>query len=109
MAQGLREGGRALRHGKRMTLSEALRRHEANDWGGLTANPMTWSDGDWGPLKDLRKCWEIGRMVGRLIRAYRAAGKPFDEEVDLLREVKKTCSKRLMAWQPTPRQRERAN
>jgi hypothetical protein len=88
-----------------MTLTEAARRSEENNW----TEPLTWCDGDWGPLRDLRECWEIGREIGRIIRAYRADGKPFDEQVAVLRDVKKMCSKRLMAWQPTPQQRERAN
>jgi hypothetical protein len=87
-----------------MTVSEAI---SQNDWGGLT--PMAWSDGDWGPLKDLRRCWEIGRTLARLIRASRAEGKPFDKEADLLREVKTLCTSQLESWQPTPIQRARAN
>ena len=92
-----------------MTLTEAIRRHEGNDWGRLTDEPMAWSDADFGSLEDLRDCWRLGRKLARYIRACRAAGQPFEEDADLLRQVKKTGTKRLMAWQPAPQQRQRPN
>jgi hypothetical protein len=81
-----------------MTLSEALRRDAAGDW-------LSWTDSEIGELERLRKVWAIGRQVRNLVVARRAAGEPFDELVELLRDVKGLCTRQLENWQPTERQR----
>ena len=72
-------------------------------------SPLPWCDGDWSPLKELQDHWSLGRKLERVIRKYEADGGPIDEAADLLRAVQRMRSKYLMAWQPTPQQRERAN
>ena len=72
--------------------------------------PAPWCDGDWGSLKALHDSWRLGRRLARIVRQMQAAKETIHDEIlEALRDVKRDCAARLLAWQPTPRQRERAN